>query len=208
MRFSVIMPVNLNGYEVGAFKSASSPECKFVRAVNSFLFQSFQDAELIIISDGCDKAENIYRHNYKTFDSIKFMRIEKQLPFSGTVRQAGLDVAKGDIQCYLDHDDMFGKNHLQIINYSFTDDVDWVYYNDYLVLNKDHSLLEERTVKVEQNHIGTSAIAHRKTCDVVWGDGYGHDMDMIKKYLILLPHAKIPTPEYYVCHCSGLNIDF
>ena len=60
MRFSVIMPVNLTPYTFGNFKSASFPEYKFIRAIDSFRKQVFSDAELIIISDGCSIAEYFY----------------------------------------------------------------------------------------------------------------------------------------------------
>jgi glycosyltransferase involved in cell wall biosynthesis len=209
VRFSVIMPVNLSPYSFGSFKSASNPEDKFVRAVKSFFAQSFGDAELVIVSDGCEIAENIYYNRWIYNPQIQFKRIPKQEQFSGKVRQAGLELAMGDIICYLDHDDMFDKDHLKIINDNFDiDKYDWVYYNDYLVQSADFSVLKERNVKPIQSSIGTSAIAHKRSCNVVWGDGYGHDLEMIQKYLLPLPHAKIPTPQYYVCHCSGLNMDF
>jgi glycosyltransferase involved in cell wall biosynthesis len=146
---------------------------------------------------------------FADFDNIKFRYIDRQETFSGKVRQAGLELAKGDIICYLDHDDMFGKDHLAIINEHFdTDKYLWVYYDDLLVKSEDHTIIEVRDVKPVQNFIGTSSIAHRRDANVVWGDEYGHDMDMIKTYLRPFPHIKIPTPQYYVCHCSGLNMDF
>ena len=209
MRFSVIMPVHLGQYQFGSFKCASNPEDKFIRAVDSFINQSFQDAELIIVSDGCKKSEEIYNNKYLDLLNITFKYLDKQPMFSGIIRQTGLDMAVGDIICYLDHDDMFGKEHLAIINNNFNiDDYDWVYYNDYLVKNMEHTIIEERDVKPIQNSIGTSAIAHKSSVGVFWGTGYGHDMDMIRTCLLHRRYVKISTPQYYVCHCAGLNIDF
>ena len=209
IRISVIMPVNLSPYETGSFKSASMPESKFLRSVASFLRQSVKQSELIIISDGCDIAEDIYDEWFIHIPCIQFKKIAKQSPFSGVVRQTGLDMAKGEIICYLDHDDKFGNEHLQVISNNFdTEKYDWVYYNDFLIKDAVHTIKEERDVKPVQSSIGTSAIAHKRDLDVKWGDGYGHDLEMIQKYLIPLPHIKIPTPQYYVCHCSGLKMDF
>jgi glycosyltransferase involved in cell wall biosynthesis len=208
MKFSVIMPVNLSPYEWGNFKSAKYPDMKFIRAITSFADQSHADAELIIVSDGCSIAEDIYKIYFSHLDKIKFTRIDKQEKFSGVVRQTGLDMADGDLICYLDHDDYIGKVHLSSIDYFFSRlSVDWVYYNDSLIRSFNPPNVEEREVKPEQNFIGTSCICHKRSIGVKWGDGYGHDMDMIKNYLLPLPHAKIPTPAYYVCHSSGLNID-
>ena len=209
MKISVIMPVNLSPYTSGAFKSASNPEDKFVRSVLSFIHQSMSGNELIIVSDGCDISEAVYHGVFSAHPRIKFKKITKQPPFSGKVRQTGLDIAKGDIVCYLDHDDMFGGSHLKIIADNFdTDNYAWVYYNDMLIKNDSHTIKEIRDVEPIQNSIGTSSIAHKRDVGVVWGDGYGHDMEMIQRCLLGLPHIKIPTPQYYVCHCSGLNIDF
>jgi glycosyltransferase involved in cell wall biosynthesis len=209
MKISVIMPVHLSYYNFGSFKCATNGEEKFIRAVNSFLNQSFADAELIIVSDGCKIAEDIYNRLFTDMVNVRFKYIDKQDMFSGVVRQSGLELALGKIICYLDHDDVFGVNHLAIINKEFDmDKYDWVYYNDYLVQNYEHTLLKERNVKPVQSSIGTSAVAHKKNIGVIWEDGYGHDLKMIQKYLLPLPHIKIPTPQYYVCHCSGLNMDF
>lgn len=204
------MPVNLSGYSTyGNNKSASKPIEKFVRAVNSFLAQSFKDTELIIVSDGCKDAEEMYQLNWRQISSIQFKALDKQESFSGIVRQTGIGMAKGEIICYLDHDDKFGKDHLQIISDNFdTEKYDWVYYNDYVMLNAEHTIKEERDNLLALGRIGTSSIAHKRSLNVVWGDGYGHDFELISKQLFPREGIKIPTPQYYVCHIPGANIDF
>jgi glycosyltransferase involved in cell wall biosynthesis len=203
---SVIMPVNLSPYKHGNIKCASDPEYKFKRAVQSYLDQTFKDSELIIISDGCSKAEDIYLKYYSNNKSIIFKIIEKQIDFSGNIRQSGIELAKGEIICYLDHDDFFGRDHLKYINESFKND--WVYYDDFIITGKnDHGFnATKRDVVPQFCSIGTSSIAHKRSLNVVWGDGYGHDWRMIEKYLLRFPHSKIPKAEYYVCHTP--NYDF
>lgn len=195
---SVIMPVHLSPYEVDGIKSAGNPKHKFRRAVESFLNQSFTDAELIIISDGCRIAEGIYKKYYS--DKVIFRYMEKQPLFSGAVRQTGINLAQGEIVTYLDHDDFIGVDHLRIINENF--ESEWVYYNDYLIQGKEGESLvfTEREVSPSLYYIGTSMIAHKKSLNVVWPDGYAHDWRMIEK--CLLPHkgTRIVTPQYYVCH--------
>lgn len=215
---SVIMAVNLSPYELVedgqvVIRSASDPEFKFTRSVNSFLNQSFKNAELIIVADGCRKAEELYKKYYTSFPSIRFTIIDKQPPWGGKLRQTGIGMADGKIICYLDHDDMFGKDHLAIINSNF--DVRkyaWVYYDDYIIYSNEvaSNILECRDVSKEICKIGTSSICHKKTTEVVWGDGYGHDWFMIEKYLLHRKSMKITTPQYYVCHTSnvgGVRVD-
>lgn len=206
MRISVIMPVCLSPYESNGIKSARDPETKFIRAVTSFIKQSFTDAELIIIADGCEKAEAIYNEQFTTYLNIKFKRIEKQSKFSGRVRQTGIELAKGEIITYLDHDDFIGKDHLMIINDNFTGD--WVYYNDYRIKCKegDSLVFIERAVAPQLYYIGTSMISHRRDINVVWGDGYAHDWRMIEQYLIPRKGIKIITPQYYVCHFHPIDL--
>ncbi|MBU1173608.1 MAG: glycosyltransferase family 2 protein [Proteobacteria bacterium] len=213
MRISVIMPVCLDPYqsipeteEQFIITSAPNAESKFRRACNSFGNQNFRDAELIIVSDGNRLAEQIYKECYAYDPRFRFKYIDKQALYSGKVRQTGIRMAKGEIICYLDHDDMFGHDHLGIINTYFdTSKYDWIYYDDYLA-NGPEVLI--RDVQPLLCMIGTSSIAHRRDVKVKWGDKYGHDWHMIKRDLLPLEkRIKIPTPQYYVCHSSDIDIN-
>lgn len=213
MRISVIMPVNLSPYQSVPepntdqfiISSAPDPERKFIRAVDSFLYQTFKDCELIIIADGSKRAEEIYLQYYKDIPNIRFKLIDKQATYSGVVRQTGIKMAKGEIICYLDHDDMFGNDHLKIISDNFnTYALDWVFYDDYIASGE---VVLVREVAPEICKIGTSSIAHRRNIKVKWGNNYGHDWYMIEKYLLPLHGAKITIPLYYVCHNSDINVN-
>ena len=209
MRFSVIMPVCLSPYTWKKRKSATNPTPKFARAVLSFLEQGFTDAELIIVSDGCDIAKRLYMDMFQNDTNVRFTQIPKQPVFSGQVRQTGIEMAQGEVICYLDHDDFFGKQHLSIIHENFdTEKYDWVYFSDILVqdIQNGKSVMTPRSVRLEQSHIGTSMIAHKRSLNVVWGDGLCHDWRMIEDYLLDHTGLKIPTPAYFVCHHG--NKDF
>lgn len=201
MKISVIMPVYLNPYP----NSATNLSYKFMRAVQSFIDQEFKDAELIIISDGCNKAESVYNMYFDQVANIHFKRIDKQIPFSGIVRQTGLNMAQGEIICYLDADDLLGTKHLTIINEFFDLSLyDWAFYDDHVIIDTQFNY-STRNVSIAYACIGTSTIAHKKSLGVVWGDGYGHDWRLIEKYLMNRPGIKIPTPQYYVCHTPAGN---
>jgi glycosyltransferase involved in cell wall biosynthesis len=91
MRISVIMPVFLGEYPTRGV----NPDYKFKRAVTSFLLQEFKDAELIIISDGCDIAKSIYEKLFSACPRVRFRQIEKQPSFGGRTRQEGIEMAQG-----------------------------------------------------------------------------------------------------------------
>jgi glycosyltransferase involved in cell wall biosynthesis len=202
-KVSVVMASFLGPYP----GRASNPEQKFVRAVKSFLTQTYENKELIIVSDGCDVTERLYEFNFKKFPNIKFVKIPKQPIYSGDCRNAGLKIADGDIISYLDNDDILGKTHLEIIMNQFTDDLDLVYYDDYLVTSADFKKLHRRYVEPRYGSIGTSSITHKRTDWLNWTTGYGHDWIFVMTAITNgMKFKKLKEPsQYLVCHWGGGN---
>jgi cellulose synthase/poly-beta-1,6-N-acetylglucosamine synthase-like glycosyltransferase len=208
MKISVIMASNCT-YD----PNRQNRDKKLVRAVNSFLKQTHEDKELIIVSDGCEITNRLYEENWKTNKQIKFFSSQKLPVYNGGIRTIGLKLADGDIISYLDNDDVLGRQSLEIIAEQFTDEVDFVYYDDYLVLTKDFSRMEKRHVELRWAQAGTSSISHKnflkKGIDLDWSkcSGYGHDymfiLGMIAEGLKFKKLKK--TPQYYVCHYSGFD---
>lgn len=216
MKILVIMPVTVEPYQTLSnntlVKSAKNPELKFIRAVSSFLEQTHNDKELIVIHDGCMRSLDILRRQFSEYINsglITSIMLPKQAHYSGKLRNEGIKKAKGEVVCYLDADDYFGKNHLSIIDQNFDiNKYDWIYFNDYILKDSIDNLGYMRDVHPVAMSIGTSSIAHKKTVKAVWSNYYGHDWGMIQQYLLPLEkRTKIPTPEYFVCHVSGLGID-
>lgn len=194
------MPSYLSAYQ----SSASDRSRKFVRAVESFLKQSYSDSELIIVSDGCEITNNIVINNFN-FERVKLISIDKQPLFSGNVRQKGIEHATGDIITYLDSDDFYkNDNHLSVIVDGFKNNHDWIYFNDFIkYFVPEHLPLAERDAKIGTGTIGTSNIAHKNHKDISWigCDGYNHDFTFILKMNRLYSnHCKISGCSYIVCH--------
>jgi glycosyltransferase involved in cell wall biosynthesis len=209
MKVSVIMASYLQFYQ-GCAKNSDK---KFLRAVNSFKKQTYTNCELIIVSDGCQITNALYDQHFSNDENVKLIRANKY-PTYGGLRQEGLQAATGDIISYFDADDVLGKTHIETIVNQFSDDVDMVYYNDYLVLSSDFKQLFSREVEPRWGSIGTSSISHRnfyteRYKDMVhkpkWNNGYGHDwfflLQCVGKGLQFKKLAK--TPSYLVCHYGG-----
>ena len=203
MKISVIMPSFLNIPN----KSEQGP--KFIRAVKSFLNQSYLDKELIIVSDGCQLTIELFNNNFKNIENIKLITIDKQPLYSGEMRNIAFKESNGDIITYLDADDIFGKNHLSILAEQFNmDEIDWCYYNDYMTLNKEFTILHIRDVTPRYGSIGTSSITHKHPRLLKNGDklkfpnGYGQDF--IFSLLLNSLGYKFKKLEkmgqYIVCH--------
>lgn len=203
-KISVIMASYLLNYP-GA---ATNRDKKFVRAVNSFKKQTYQNKELIIVSDGCQLTVELYNRFFANDDNIKLIQIPKQQLYSGEMRNAAFKIADGDIISYLDSDDILGKNHLQIIVDGFDlDKFDMVYYDDLMVLDSTFKKFYKRIVEPRWASIGTSSISHKNNINASWSTGYGHDfIFMMKLASAGLRFKKLERgSEYIVCHYQNAN---
>jgi glycosyltransferase involved in cell wall biosynthesis len=208
LKVSVVMASFLGDYP-GAAKNRGK---KFVRAVKSFKNQTYDNKELIIVSDGCEKTVELYEQNFKNDENIRLIKLQKQETYSGEMRNVALRDSDGDIISYLDSDDVIGKTHLETIMSQFdTDKHDWVFYNDYMVMSPDFKKLQTRVVETRFGSIGTSAVTHKNPKNMgngkqlKWVSGYGHDFLFIIKLAALgWKFTKLKqNPQYLVCHYGG-----
>ena len=209
MKISVIMASFLN------MPGRTQLDAKFKRAVNSFLKQTHEDKELIIVADGCEKTMQIYNENFSNYPNIKLIPIPKQPLYSGIMRNIAFEVCSGNIVSYLDSDDCFGSRHLEIINEQFDmDKWDFVYFDDYMTLDKDFKKLHTRIVEPRYGSIGTSSISHKnpnllKNGQYLrWSIGYGHDFQIVMKMAALGYRFKKldKMPQYIVAHYQGMDV--
>lgn len=195
------MPSYLGEYE----GSASDREDKFVRAVNSFLANSYKNKELIIVSDACKITDRIVHDKFSReilSGKIRYFKTwMKQKKFSGKVRSKGIQKANGEVILYLDTDDMYGEKHIEsVVSQMESLDLDWCYFNDYL--NTPEGLMT-KNVDLFHGSIGTSSIAHRnkKTLDWKGCNGYGHDWTFIEKLIKSSNnYEKVYGASYIICH--------
>lgn len=218
MRINVIIPSFLGDYP----NAANDRVMKFHRAYRSFFDQDYNDKILFIVSDNCSittKAIINISESWPKYEKHRTLYMElgkKQVQFSGEVRNYALrhfrKQAMGgpdSIVCYLDTDDVLKPNHLSLIADAFKNDpyLDWVYFND-LVATDTSVNYRVRSNEMKFGRIGTSAIAHRTSCDVKWQDGYGHDWKFIEDLFAKYPNFKHAGQNgYVVCHIPG-QIDF
>jgi len=205
MRFSLIMPSYLGAYH----NAAKNREEKIVRAIESVLHQTFQDFELIVVSDGCDKTVEIVKpYFYEYMPKIRLVKIPKQRTWSGLVRNAGISLAEGEIITYLDIDDYLGENHLQIINDNFGE-MDWVWYNHKIWSVKENAFITYHTDINVHGRCGTSSISHKRSMEAYWiNHSYSHDLIFINTLKsISKNYGQVPETEYLVCHMPNGTID-
>jgi glycosyltransferase involved in cell wall biosynthesis len=178
--------------------AAQDRDKKILRAIASAQQQTFKDFEIIVIADGCQKTMDLV----KDVDVRSFL-IERGKLFGGAPRNKGIEEAKGEWIVYLDVDDIYGHDHLKIINESLNG-YDWVWFNDIRYNPRKDLWLENLCdIRTRSKH-GTSNVCHKKSLGVTWdAKGYAHDYFFVQSLLRFPNNAKITTPEYYVCHIPG-----
>jgi len=197
-KYSIIMQSFLGDYP----RAAKDRDIKIVNAINSVLNQSFNDVEVVVVADGCEKTFDIVSIEFEGNDKVNCYYIPKQEIWSGVPRNVGKQMAKGDYCLYLDIDDFYGKDHIKIINDNIKD-FDWVWYCDKRYREMLKQWYENPCFINRLGYNGTSNVCFKRSLDVMWPEskGYGHDFyfnqELIRKYP---NHSKIQTPEYFVCH--------
>jgi len=137
-KISIIMQAYLGEYP----GSRSNSIDKFIRAVNSFLNQSYKNTELIIVSDGCLITHDTYYSNFVKFENIKYVFVEKKginnmydeiegaKFYRGVPRQIGVEVSNGDLITYMDSDDYLLPNFTELIIKEFNKNPNLDFYSN------------------------------------------------------------------------------
>lgn len=200
---SVIMPSYLGEYP-GA---ASHRHTKLRRAVESVIGQSFQNWELVIIADGCDKTMAIAA-DYVGDPRIKCTLIEKCPLWSTGPRNAGVHHATGQHLCYLDADDYFGPDHLKNIAIGIDPAAPFGYFDGLLWSVRKNAFVQRRCDLSKRFQFGTSNFVHRP--DTYWPmptdrsgrkqPAYYQDAHFGEMLIALGDGTRIEGAQYFVCH--------
>jgi len=149
-KVSVIMQVNLQDYK----DSRNDAINKFIRAVESFKAQLYNNCELIIVSDGCKKTHQIYSRSYANDKNIKFVYYDRRADepemystlegdpeeykyYRGFARRVGVGAATGELITYMDSDDILAPEFTMTVMLVYNQDPsrDWWINNTWY----DHS---------------------------------------------------------------------
>lgn len=199
--FSLIMPSYLGNYK----NAAAGREQKILRAINSVYAQTYENWELILVSDGCEKTNEMFMDNQLIYDErLRFISIDKQPMWSGMPRNVGINNAKGRYISYVDIDDYLGINHLQKIADGLSD-YDWVWFDD-LRYDKKNISFFVNPCELKLGRCGTSNIVHKTSMKSRWlSNTYAHDYNFIVSLVNeSKSYAKIAPAEYFVCHIPTL----
>lgn len=201
MKFTVIMQSLISEYP----NSARNKEQKILRAVNSVLSQTFQDFELLIIADSCQKTVDIIQQNFDLNEQIKLFKNcheRNTKVWSAECRNIGIEQAKGEYILYLDNDDYFTPDYLEALDYEITHRN--LYFVDDITLHTDTPI--QRRCNIKPFMCGTSNIIHKKGRSR-WANvaRYGHEdwqfiQSLINEYK---DYEQLNIAGYVVAHIPG-----
>ncbi len=102
-------------------------------AIETVLFQSYKNWELIIVGDCCtDDTEEVVG-SFKN-DRIRFINLEKNIGEQSGPNNHGVSIANGSFIAFLNHDDLWFPNHLELLYQKLhSSRYDLVYSNHYIV---------------------------------------------------------------------------
>jgi len=98
------------------------------RAIDSVLAQTLKDFELIVIDDHSDKPPNIKLPEGE--DRLVAMRLPHNTGYAVKPRNVGIMIARGDYISYLDDDNVYLPNHLEVLYEAITKNQADVVYGD------------------------------------------------------------------------------
>lgn len=133
---------------------------KFIeKAISSVLQQTYTDWELIIIDDASTDSTPKILESYITYDKIKIIRNNRNEERSKS-RNAGINLSKGKFICFLDSDDYFLENHLELMHKLISsNDESVAFYHSNGFINKN-GLSTEKNVSINPQNPVESVILH------------------------------------------------
>lgn len=158
-------------YKISIIIPVYNAEKYIERCINSFLNQSYQNFELLLIDDGSsDNSLSICKSMQKCDDRIYVF--QGNHGGVSAARNIGLEKAKGDIISFCDADDFISENTFDtIIEVMDSQNIDIIVFGMYIASFRNGKLeiQEQRTVSKEEKWTAGDLIEHVFYNDVIMG---------------------------------------
>ncbi|MFA5405033.1 MAG: glycosyltransferase family A protein [Ignavibacteria bacterium] len=176
---------------------------KILRAINSVLNQTFEHFEIIIVDDGStDRVENILFPLLKKYDNIKYLRhSNRNTAYS---LNSGIQIAEGEYITFLDSDDEYEKDHLDLRTFYFhkNPDVDLIHTTCKFIGKKDDLLVpdvrdQKRLIHLNKCIIGATFFGKKKAYGFKgFKNCYGYDYEFYNRIKAKFNVKKLDIPTY------------
>jgi glycosyltransferase involved in cell wall biosynthesis len=118
------------------------------RAIKSVMRQTILPEEFIIVNDGSNSEETIALK--KLSEIYPFIIIEKANGGQGSARNEGVKASNSEFICFLDQDDIFLEEHIEVLTAAIPKNVDylgWIYSDLHISDNQGNIIYRNATKK-------------------------------------------------------------
>lgn len=170
---SVIVPVFNNEKWVG-------------RCLESILFQSYKDIEIIVVDDGStDESVKIIKDYLREDNRIRFISQENH--GAGYSRNVGISISQGEYVVFVDSDDFISQDYIEKMMERMTDDIDLV------ICGYNEVRMDDNIIVITDTYVLNPTI-----CSELTGNIY-QDFYKIRWY-INSPCLKVYRKKYIIQH--------
>lgn len=141
-------------------------------AINSILYQTYKDIEIIVVDDGSqDDTQKILQPYIK---SKKIIYIYQSNQGPGAARNTGMERAKGEYICFLDSDDILLKQSIEKrINFLIKHSEVQMVFTDYYSLSSPVTHLSKPTLKSKKFlKLFSKAIEKQEKNEIIFNENF------------------------------------
>ncbi|OGP49426.1 MAG: hypothetical protein A2Y79_09920 [Deltaproteobacteria bacterium RBG_13_43_22] len=132
--FSIIMPI---------YNACQINDKYLLEALESIRNQTYQDIELIIVNDGSiDKSEKVIKDYISHHPEICIQYYYKENGGQSHARNFGANFTRGEYLCFLDQDDLWAENKLELITSQLDEDTDLLYTDADIIDEEGETIAE------------------------------------------------------------------
>ena len=164
--------------------------------INSVLRQTYKNFEIIIIYDDQDKNDLSFIKKFTKLDKRISLIINKKSLGAGLSRNNGIKRCKGKYVGFIDADDMWKKNKLELQIKFMKKKNCQISHTNYEIINKEHKVLSHRTARdfnsinelIKSCDIGLSSVIAKK--EIFKGECFFADLKTKEDFVLWLKILK------------------
>ena len=150
------------------------------KALESIIHQTYNNWEAIVIDNHSTDETN------KVIDKFKDSRIQYFKIFNDGIiaksRNFGINVAKGDWIAFLDSDDWWTKDKLEICIKNIAEDVDFIYHKLDIIYDNSNSYLKRK--KIVGRHLNKPILNNLLISEIKDGSAIGNSSVVVRKNIL------------------------
>jgi len=183
--------------------------------LDSLVYQTFKNFEVIICDDGSKDNTKSIVETYTEKLNITYL-YEENWGGPARPRNNGIKVAKGQWVCFLDSDDLWTPDKLQVCLENINESVDFIYH-DLKIIRKPNALFRRKIAKNRQLEkpviidllvngnaiLNSSAVVRKSILEKIGGISENQEIIACEDYHTWLRIAQITDSFYYIKKCLG-----